>query len=148
MKWGASTVAHFVAEAGFTRPDLHTATAIAMAGTNGIDHYDVAVGIPGSGRYVGLWAINVDEWPEYRADWLLEPHNAAKAAYDLTRRNAGFGWSAVWRNGCDRHWLTQAAVAHSLEPFREVTSAPIRSLVARRQIDTLGPRLERYKRNG
>lgn len=148
MKWEAPSVSRFAADAGFVRPDLHTATSIALAATNGIDHYDVAVGIPGAGRYVGLWAINIDEWPEYDPRWLIVPENAARAAYDLTVRNSGFGWSAVWRAGTDRHYLDHAATAHTTEPFRELPSSHIRVRSAQTQIDALGQRLGRLTQHG
>lgn len=127
MKWEGPSISDYAARAGFVRPDLHTATAIALVGSAGLDHYDVAAGPPGTGRYVGLWALNVDEWPEYRADWLLNPANAARAAYELTKRVGGFGWSAVWRAGTERTWLDHAAQAATLPPYREDEHAPIAS---------------------
>lgn len=119
MKWGAPSVARYGEDAGFHPPELHTATSIAMVATNGIDHYDVACGIPGSGRYVGLWAINTDQWTDYSPDWLLTPQNAAQAAYELTRRCDGFGWSPVWQAGLERHWLNHAATAATFAPWGE-----------------------------
>lgn len=132
MRWEAPSIAAYAQGAGFGRPDLHTATAIALAGSGGIDHYDVAAGAPGTGRWVGLWALNVDEWPEFPIDQLLTPDGAAGAAYELTQRCAGFGWSAVWRNGYERPWVDHAAVSYGLRPFQEHDRHPIAISAARR----------------
>lgn len=148
MKWGAPTVSRFAGLAGFVRPDLHTATAIALAASNGIDHYDHRAGLPGSGRWAGLWAINTDRWPEYTPDELTDPHRAAEAAYELTVRCGGFGWSDVWAAGRDRHYLALAATAHTLEPFRELSPAPIRTYTARRELDALAARCRSRTRHG
>lgn len=148
MRWEGPSIARFATDVGFTRPALHTATAIALAGSGGIDHYDVAAGSPGTGRYVGLWALNVDEWPDYTADELQAPQRAAEVAYELTQRCAGFGWSAVWRAGNDRRWLDHAAVAYGREPFGETEHTPIMLNRAERQVRTMAHRLGRHTRNG
>lgn len=141
MKWDAPSIAQFGRDAGFAPPALHTATAIALAGTNGIDNYSMHVGIPGAGHYVGLYACNVDEWPEYTADELVVPSRAAEAAYELTQRVGGFGWSAVWRAGHDARHLDVAATASSRLPWGETQHAPIRMHVAQRQLDAMGRRI-------
>lgn len=148
MKWAAPSVARFAGLAGFMRPELHTATAIALAATNGIDHYDHRAGLPGSGRWTGLWAVNVDRWPEYTPDELFDPQRAAEAAYELTRRCDGFGWSDVWNAHHDLHYLAQAATAYTLEPFRERSPAPIRTYTARRELDALAVRCRSRTRHG
>jgi hypothetical protein len=134
MKWDAATISRFAADAGFTRPDVHTATAIALAGSGGIDHYDIAAGAPGSGRYVGLWALNIDRWPQWSADELYAPERAAEVAYELTQRTGGFGWSAVWQAGSDRHWLDHAATAYGGAPFAEQVDVPIMVPTARARV--------------
>lgn len=137
MKWDAASIQKFARDAGFVDPDTHTATAIAMAGTGGLDHYDIACGAPGSGRYVGLWAINTDAWPELSPESLLNPTGAARAAYELTRRCAGFGWSDVWKAGTDRRWLDHAGVASSMEPFTPQHHVPIASYALEPHFDQL-----------
>lgn len=141
MKWGAPSISRFAGLAGFMRPDLHTATAIALAATNGIDHYDHRAGLPGSGHWAGLWAINVDQWAEYTTDELTDPQRAADAAYELTRRCDGFGWSSVWCAGHERRYVAHAATSHTFEPFRELSAAPIRTYTARRELDALATRI-------
>lgn len=148
MKWDASSIAAFAADAGFTRPELHTATALALSTTAGMDHYDIPVGLPGCGRYVGLWAIDVDRYPQWSPDWMKQPENAAQAAHDLTVACAGFGWSAAWVAGREHHLLEHAATAHTTEPFRELPSSLIRSRTAAHHVTAMGARLERYTRHG
>lgn len=148
MKWDAPSIARFAADAGFMRPDLHTATALALATTAGMDHFDWPVGFPGTGRYVGLWAIDADQHPEWSPDWLKRPENAATAAHDLTVRFGGFGWSAAWAAGRDQHYLAHAATAYTLEPFKELPSSQIRSRLSQHRIDAMGPRLRKLARNG
>lgn len=125
MKWEAPTIAEFAREAGFVRPELHTATAIALAGSAGIDHYDLSAGAPGAGRWCGLWAVNVNEWPDYTSAELVEPRRAAAVAYELTRRCDGFGWSSHWRSGADRRYLAVAGTASSMAPFHEHEHVPV-----------------------
>jgi len=145
MRWEAPSISRFAQTAGFAPPALHTATAIALAGSGGIDHYDVRAGVPGCGRWVGLWALNTDEWPEYRPDDLHDPQAAANVAYALTVRCAGFGWSAVWRAGHDRRWAAHAATASSLDPFLEADHVPIHLNLAERQLAAIGRHLGRRR---
>lgn len=147
MKWDASSIAEFGRRAGFAPPALHTATAIALAGSGGIDNYALRTGIPGTGHYVGLYALNVDEWPEYTADELVVPSRAAEAAHELTERVGGFGWSAVWRGAHEHRHLDVAATASSRLPWGETQHAPIGLHVVRRQLDAMGRRMQtRYAR--
>lgn len=148
MKWGTPTIAHYAATAGFVRPQLHTATALALASSGGIDHYDHCVGLPGTGRYVGLWAIDSDRWPEYSPDTLKDPWLAARAAYELTQRCGGFGWSSVWAAGHERPHLAHAATAYTLEPFRERPDSPITLWQAQRRITEIGTRLAKVGSRG
>lgn len=148
MKWGAPSIAQFARDAGFAGPDLHTATAIALAGSGGIDSYDLHAGIPGAGRYVGLWAINVHEWPDYTRDELVVPARAARAAYELTKRCDGFGWSAVWRARTERRHLGVAAAASSRLPWGETVHAPMGIVTAQRKIDAMGQRLRKAPPHG
>lgn len=125
MKWGAPTIAEFGRYAGFAGAELHTATAIALAASGGVDHYELAAGTPGCGHWVGLYGVNVDEWPDYTADELREAQRAADVAYELTRRVGGFGWSSHWRAGADRRWLTYAGTAASVAPFYDSEHVPV-----------------------
>lgn len=148
MKWGAPSIARFAREAGFFPPGLHTATAIALAGSGGLDNYDMHAGIPGSGRYVGLWAINTARWPEYTPDELVVPARAAQAAYELTQRCDGFGWSAVWKAGTERRWLDVAAAGASRLPWGETEHAPMGITQAQRRIDDMGRRFRKARDDG
>lgn len=148
MRWEAPSIARFATEAGFVRPDVHTATALALASSGGLDHYDLSAGIPGAGRWVGLWGLNVDEWPEYAADELTDPERAAQVAYELTQRCVGFGWSSSWRAGRERHWLDHVIAAHGRDPFTETDHVPIVLNRAERQITALAHRTRGRHRYG
>lgn len=148
MKWGAPSIAQFARDAGFFPPDLHTATAIALAGSGGLDNYDMHAGIPGAGRYVGLWAINVVQWPDYTADELVVPARAAQAAHELTERLGGFGWSAVWRARNERRFLDVAASGSTRLPWGETEHAPMGITTAHRQIHAMGQRLRKVRDDG
>lgn len=126
MRWSPATLSHLAASAGFTHPDLSTATALALAASGGIDTYDHAVGLPGCGRYVGLWGIDVDRWP-HLAPELHIPARSAEAAYALTVEHDGFGWSPCYRAGTDQRHHDLALVASSVGAFREDVPAPISS---------------------
>lgn len=125
MKYGATTITHFARDAGFVSADVAPAVAIALAASHGIPHYDISAGVPGAGRWVGLWGINVDEWTDYLADELHDPTRAATAAHELTVRVGGFGWSAHWRAGADRAWRDVAVAGSVGAPFQEQERNPI-----------------------
>jgi hypothetical protein len=148
MQWDPSTIAKFATDAGFLRPELYTAVAVSLAATNGIDHYDHTPGLPGTGRYVGLWAINADAWPEWTPEELKVPETAAEAAYVLTERSDGFGWSAVWGAGRDAHYFAQAVDATQYRPYRETPAPLIHTYTAVRRIEAMGQRLRKLHRNG
>lgn len=148
MQWDASSIAQFARDAGFGRPELYTAIAVALAATNGIDHYDHTPGLPGTGRYVGLWAMDTDLWPDWTPEQLKVPETAAQAAYQLTERLNGFGWSPVWTAGKDAHYFARAVDAAQYRPYREVPSPIVRTHLAQRQINAMGARLQRLFPNG
>lgn len=136
MRWSPATIAHYATGAGFVRPDVYTATAIALAASGGIDHYDHSPGVPGAGRYVGLWGVDTDEWPDLAHD-VLTPHGAAVAAYELTRRCGGFDWSSCARAGAHLRHLDTAVQAMAGRPFTETVPAPITVLVGRHHLDDI-----------
>ena len=148
MKWDPPSIVRYATDAGFAPPALHTAVAIALAASNGVDNCDFATGIPGTGRYVGLWGINTDEWPEYAPDAMKRPSEAATAAHELTTRLGNFGWSAVWRAGSERRWLGVAATASTRLPWGEIQHATIGLHVAQRVIDAMGHRLKKVGQHG
>lgn len=129
MRYEPPTLAALATDAGFVRGELPTAVAIAIAASGGHPHHDHPTGMAGCGRYVGLWGVDVDAYPEWAPADLYDPQAAARAAYDLTRRYDGFGWSAHWRAGTDRPhhaWAGTALVAH---PYRDVEHRPIVSVI-------------------
>lgn len=148
MRWGAPSVARFATDAGFFPPALHVATAIALAATGGHDTYDCRVGLPGAGRYVGLWAIDTDRWTDYDPHALSVPANAAQAAYELTERCGGFGWSPVWRGGHERTYLRDAASASTRLPFGEHEQVPIANVTTQHRLDALGRKWQKEHARG
>lgn len=145
MRWTPATIHRFATEAGFTRPDVHTAVAIALAASGGHDTFDHRCGIPCAGRYVGLWGIDAVEHPDLPYD-LHDPRDAAKAAYALTQEAGGFGWSAHWRAGHHAQYREVARTHSGHVPFHEREYAPVTStLLAHREheLRQLAARLNR-----
>lgn len=121
MRWAPIDLAHFARGAGFGRDDVVTAAAVALAGSGGLDHYDVTPGAPGCGHYVGLWTIDTDRYPHYAARELHVPQRAARAAYELCGASRDWSWSAVWRAGTWRPYVDHVAVAAT----REYSAGPV-----------------------
>jgi Lysozyme like domain len=94
MRWNASELARFARD-----DDVVTATAVALATSGGIDQYVYQPGSPGVGRYVGLWGIDTDRWPDYADRTLQAPHVNAQTARELVEQYGGWGWSAAARAG-------------------------------------------------
>lgn len=124
MMWQAEQVARFARGAGFHTDAVTTATAVALASSGGVAHYDHAVGVPGAGHYVGLWAIDIDRWPEYADRDLHVPYQAAEAAYDLTERHGGWSWSAVHEAGHHLAYVAHAGTARTKELHAQAPAAP------------------------
>lgn len=99
MKLEPAAIANLARAAGFDGRALHVATAIALASSGGLTHYHQTAGLPGTGDWRGLWAVDVDRHPSVAGLDLWEPHTAAQAVYDLTTRLAGFDWSPVFVAG-------------------------------------------------
>ena len=72
----------FASWAGFAGADLITATAIAIAESDGDP---TAAGDPTRGHSYGLWQVNVKEHPEYDPAALLGPSYNARAAFQIYR---------------------------------------------------------------
>jgi hypothetical protein len=99
-QWGAKFVADVAGRAGFTGEALHDAVALAMAVSQGADHYrHNPITVPGAERR-GLWAIRVDEVPADMVADLFDPYvnaGVARALYGLS--GASFGWHPAWISG-------------------------------------------------
>lgn len=140
MRLEAPTLHALAERAGFVRPELPVAVAIALVASGGHPHHDHPVGAPGTGRYVGLWGIDVDRWGDYDAESLYDPWAAAQAAYALTRRNDGFGWSAHWRAGTDRAHYETAISAAAARPYRDTEYLPVMSTLYGQRLAHLAER--------
>lgn len=102
--WGPQAVAKYAEGAGFKGDALHDAVALAMAATQGADHYrhNPAM-VPGAERR-GLWAIRLDEVPAARVVDLFKPEHAAAIARELwAAAGESFGWHPTWISGHAAH---------------------------------------------
>lgn len=145
MRYEPPTLAALAAGAGFARAELPTAVAVAVVASGGWPHADHAVGMPGCGRYVGLWGVDVDRWAEWTAAELYEPHTAAAAAYELTRLCDGFGWSAHWRAGTDRPHYGRAGIALTMAPYRDREHVAVFSDLYRDRLQDLAEHAARQR---
>lgn len=125
MKWAAVEIARFARDAGFHRDDVPEAVALAIATSGGIDTYDFRAGLAGTGRYVGLWGIDVDRWPWAADRDLAVPQHSAQAAYDLTTHHGGLHWSPVWALGHHAHYVEHAGVEASRELHTQAPDTPV-----------------------
>lgn len=121
MRWDAAQIAKVARAAGFGHDDTVTATALALVTSGGLDHYDYRPGSPGSGRYVGLWGIDVDRWPWYQSRPLEVPFVAAQTAYELVRDHWGWHWSPWYVAGQWRHYIDHAGT----EASRDYADQPL-----------------------
>lgn len=98
--WGPHAVAKYAQGAGFKGDALHDAVALALAVSNGADHWaHNPISAPGAERR-GLWGIRVDEVPEDLALDLFDPTHNAQALRALWQRSGkSFGWHPAWVNG-------------------------------------------------
>jgi Lysozyme like domain len=99
-QWGASMVADIAGKAGFRGEELHDAVALALAASQGCDHYaHNPISAPGAERR-GLWAIRVDEVPAGELPDLFNPSVSAAVARALWQLSGkSFGWHPAWISG-------------------------------------------------
>lgn len=124
MKLDTATIANVARGAGFVGPDLHVATALALASSGGLTHYRHVYGLAGCGDLRGLWAMDIDRLAVDPAVDLYDPHTAAETAYALTEGHDGFGWSATYRAGAHLPYLDHAAGQSSRELHTQPLTAP------------------------
>jgi hypothetical protein len=109
---------------GFTRPDLYTAVAAAVATSGGRPGYEHAV-YPGPvAVYKGLWGVDLCEWPDALGLDLSDPWEAAQTALDLTHECSGWGWCPAVRTGAHARYLDRAVTASSMMPGNEPSHEP------------------------
>jgi len=95
---GASDIAIYAANAGFSGADLITAIAVALAESSGNPNAynpEKAAGAPVNKGSYGLWQIYLNAHPEYANVNLYDPQTNANAAYAIySARGGNFGaWS-------------------------------------------------------
>jgi hypothetical protein len=98
--WGSSFIASLARDAGFKGDAVHDAVALAVAATQGADHYrHNPISWPGAERR-GLWAIRVDEVPGDELVDLFNPSASARVAFALWQASSqSFGWHPTWISG-------------------------------------------------
>lgn len=98
--WGPKPIADWAQAAGFKGEALHDAVALALAVSNGADHYaHNPITAPGAERR-GLWGIRCDEVPDGMVVDLFKPrHNAAVARALWEASGGSFAWHPTWING-------------------------------------------------
>ena len=145
MRWDALEITRFARGAGFARDDVVTATALALATSGGIDHYEFAPGSPGVGRYVGLWGIDTDAWPVFADTDLFVPQHAATAAHALFELVGGWEWSPTFMAGAHRAHLAAAGVSITDELRVQVAKNPLTFHRTGQRIDHALERLARTR---
>lgn len=121
MRLEPATIAGVARAAGFDGRPLQVATALALASSGGNTEHHRLAGMPGTGDWRGLWAIDVDRWPRSADHDLWTPSGAAGAAYTLTQEHGGFGWSPQYRAGT---WVHQMGVAATAATYHEPGQVP------------------------
>jgi hypothetical protein len=98
--WGTKPIADWAQAAGFKGDALHDAVSLALAVSNGADHYaHNPITAPGAERR-GLWGIRRDEVPEGLIVDLFDPRHNATVARALWEASGGaFTWHPTWING-------------------------------------------------
>lgn len=81
--WDASGIAYFATQAGASRRDALTMTAIAIASSRGDDAYEYQQQPGASVDARGLWALDVVAHPEFDRLDLFDPQINARAAWSL-----------------------------------------------------------------
>lgn len=126
MIYNGPALAQLARDAGFDRDHLPTAIACALASSGGIPTYRHDIGIPGTGRLRGLWALDIDHYHQYADTDLYVPTVAATVAHTLTVETGGWDWCAAYRTDVHAHWLDHASTAatywqHGPRPSPPVT---------------------------
>ena len=116
MKLPAAHIANIARNAGVPELRVPTFTAVALASSGGLTHYEYCYPMAGVGHQKGLWALDVDTYPEYAATDLFDPHTAAEAAREITERTGGFDWNGAYRSGVWRRFHHHAEVEASRMP--------------------------------
>lgn len=119
MRLDTATIANLAREAGFWGDTLHTVTALAVASSGGNTHYRRTAGIPGTGEWRGLWAIDMDRLESARDYDLYDPTEAARCTRELVHEYAGFVWSPVYRAGSHLAWEPHAIAESARWGYRQ-----------------------------
>lgn len=124
MRLDAATIANLARAAGFASEDVAIATALAIASSGGHTHYHRTAGLPGTGDWRGLWAVDVDRVPLATGRDLWEPGEAARVTHELVRAYAGWEWSPVFVAGAWRPHMEHALTSSSRPTYRQPLSPP------------------------
>lgn len=141
MKLSDNMVADVCRRTGFAGDGLHVAIASAIAASNGIASYEMAI-YPGPvAIYKGLWGVDLCEHDHLIGVDLSDPWMAAAVALEMTEHRGTFAWCPAFRNGRYRAFLHRARVASTMSPANEQQENPIVGNFARDSIERLRERM-------
>ncbi len=100
----AAQLQQLAVNAGFSRDDLATAVAIALAESGGNPN---AIG--DNGTSYGLWQIHWSAHPEFDKARLFDPQYNANAAHDIYSRRGGFSDWTTYKTGAYAQFLPSLA---------------------------------------
>lgn len=111
MIFAPGQLAAIARTAGFIERDIPTAVATALASSKGDPAYSARAGVPGAGWWRGLWAINVDQYPNLGETTFATPEAQADAALWLCKQCGGWSWNDAYNNGTHEQHMAGAATA-------------------------------------
>lgn len=98
--WGVEQVAKWARGAGWRGDEIVTATALAMAASNGDDHHDSNPSMVPDLERRGLYALRSSEAPGIDFGTLFDPVVCTRAAHAFWRDMGGtWSWHPVWASG-------------------------------------------------
>lgn len=118
-------LADVIRRTGWPQPMVPAAVATALAASGGRASYRHKI-LPGpSAHYVGLWGLDVLEFPQHAGADLTNPYVASKVAWELTERREGFGWCPAWRSGAYVPYVERGTAVVSRVMTAETEHVPL-----------------------
>lgn len=115
MRWDDPSIAGFAYRAGFRSGDQATAVAIALATSGGDDAYEYSPLFGPRHHWVGLWGVDILEFPQFDASLMRNPVYCAEAAYFIwAATGTSWAWSQAFTSGAYKRYAAEGAFATSL----------------------------------
>lgn len=118
-------LADVIRSTGWPAPMVTPAVAIALAASDGRASYRHVIDPGPSAHYVGLFGLDVVEFPQHAGADLTNPYTASKVAWELTEKRQGFGWCPAWRSGAYAPFVERATAVASRMPTHETENVVI-----------------------